>query len=380
MLNVPSIEKPITVDGDLSDPGWRGAAVVPELRYETGRKPEVPTVIKLVRDDKYLYAGFLCTEPEMSKIRCNQLVRDLYVWRDDCVELFYDGSNSHRDCKHLIVNAAGTVADFECQNGRENIKWNCPGLRTAAKRGKDHWCCEIAIPLSEFPSAVAGINFQRGRNYPGLSHAMLTKRANDPRNFARIFTGSLPPVRLAAPEHPLLGRNMGKLLAPEAGTLTVTVNRERQAVLPFEAGKELIFPVDFINPGVNSYTLTVKSGKESAVWSFSETLPEALFVGKTPEYQLADEPQLVIPGKVNINLERGSDAKLAVSVRNGEGKELYAAKVPVTGNDFSFDIPVKGFLAADHSYTANIELLLQNRPAGKAARTFFVIRSIEQTI
>ena len=58
---------PITIDGDLSDPGWQGATKV-ETFWETRPGDNVPaklrTVGYLTYDDKALYAAFECDDPD----------------------------------------------------------------------------------------------------------------------------------------------------------------------------------------------------------------------------------------------------------------------------------------------------------------------------
>src|SRR5208337_3456134 len=56
---------PILIDGDLDDPGWRGAARI-ERFYEASPgdnvEPKVRTVTLLTYDDRYLYIGLICDD------------------------------------------------------------------------------------------------------------------------------------------------------------------------------------------------------------------------------------------------------------------------------------------------------------------------------
>ena len=71
-MTLPRISSPITIDGDLSDPGWADAAVI-ETFYEfqpgDNTVPPVKTIARVGRDDKYFYASFWCEEPDVEKIR-----------------------------------------------------------------------------------------------------------------------------------------------------------------------------------------------------------------------------------------------------------------------------------------------------------------------
>ena len=62
----------IVVDGDLSDPGWKGAAVVAtffETVFGDNRAPSVTTGEWLAYDDRYLYIAVRCNDPDPRKIR-----------------------------------------------------------------------------------------------------------------------------------------------------------------------------------------------------------------------------------------------------------------------------------------------------------------------
>src|SRR5438132_7096167 len=57
---------PITVDGDLSDPGWKDAVRI-ETWYETNPGDNTPSPVRnvgyLAYDDMYLYAAFEFDDP-----------------------------------------------------------------------------------------------------------------------------------------------------------------------------------------------------------------------------------------------------------------------------------------------------------------------------
>ena len=63
---------PIQVDGDLSDPGWKDAAVIDQF-WETqpgdNIPPKVQTRALVAYDSKYLYIGIDARDPEPAKIR-----------------------------------------------------------------------------------------------------------------------------------------------------------------------------------------------------------------------------------------------------------------------------------------------------------------------
>src|SRR5882724_352336 len=76
---LPRVTQPITVDGDLSDPGWQEAARI-EVFYETNVGDNVPPPVKTVAwigyDSRFFYMAFRCEDPEPNKIRAPFIDRD----------------------------------------------------------------------------------------------------------------------------------------------------------------------------------------------------------------------------------------------------------------------------------------------------------------
>src|SRR5262245_725846 len=84
-LAVPRAAAPITIDGDLSDPGWQGAAVV-DAFWETSPgdnvPPKVRTVAYLTYDDRAFYIGVRCDDPHPERIRAPYTDRDQVIGTD----------------------------------------------------------------------------------------------------------------------------------------------------------------------------------------------------------------------------------------------------------------------------------------------------------
>ena len=345
------------------------------MRLLSGNKPEVPTDIFLGRDDKNLYVAFRCIEPDVTKITKVHKLRDIFTWRDDSVEIFYDGKNDHWSRRHLMFNAINGVTDIDIAGSKGNIKWNCPGLRSAAKITNGMWCCEVAIPLTEFPNPVAGVNFMRNR-IALLSHASLVSDPHAPKTYSKLYLEDLP-VRLAPAANPLLGRNFVQTELKSKAQVTVTVNGKKQFSAILNKGTHAV-PVDLAKEGTNSYSVSVtpqlKGGKK-AVWHFSDDLPRALFIAEVPAYCFASEKELSVSGKINMHLVKGVSTELAIRLTNGAGKNVFSAKVPVTGNNLVFKLPLDTIVPEDN-YKAEFELLIKGKSAGKETRSFYVMKSM----
>jgi len=151
-MNLPRITSPITVDGDLSDPGWAEAAVV-ETFYEfqpgDNTVPPVKTIARVGRDDEFFYASFWCEEPDVSKIRAPFVDRDGITDQQDYVGVLLDVDNSRHAAVDFWISPRGIQTDSilnESPFGEDNAPdyfW-----KSAGKIGTGSWTAEVAIPLS----------------------------------------------------------------------------------------------------------------------------------------------------------------------------------------------------------------------------------------
>ena len=151
-MNLPRISSPITIDGNLSDPGWADAAVI-ETFYEfqpgDNTVPPVKTIARVGRDDHFFYASFWCEEPDVSKIRAPFVDRDGITDQQDYVGILLDVDNARRAAVDFWISPRGIQTDSilnESPFGEDNAPdyfW-----QSAGKIGTDSWTAEVAIPLS----------------------------------------------------------------------------------------------------------------------------------------------------------------------------------------------------------------------------------------
>jgi Domain of unknown function (DUF5916)/Carbohydrate family 9 binding domain-like len=158
-LPVPRAAGLITVDGDLSDPGWKGAAVI-ETFYETSPGNNVPPKVKttawVTYDSKYFYIAVKCDDPNPVKIRAPYVDRDNVLGTDDNVAVFLDTRNDRRSAVELRVNPRGIQGDamYNDANGNEDFS---PDFfyDTAARITAEGWQAEFRVPFStlRYPKA-----------------------------------------------------------------------------------------------------------------------------------------------------------------------------------------------------------------------------------
>jgi hypothetical protein len=142
----------ITVDGDLGDPGWKGAAVIDtffETVFGDNRPPKVATVAWATYDDRYFYIAVRCDDPEPRKIRAPYVDRDQVIGTDDNVAIFLDTRGDRRSAQEFRVSPRGIQADaiFNDASGNEDF---APDFYydTAGRITEAGWQAEVRIPLS----------------------------------------------------------------------------------------------------------------------------------------------------------------------------------------------------------------------------------------
>jgi hypothetical protein len=155
--------KPITVDGVLDEPSWRGANVMNLVLADTGKPPRQPTTARALWDDKYLYIAFECQDTD---IWGTITERDKAIFAEEVVEIFIDEDRDNWGYLEFEVSPRNAVLDIFIINRDGRVKglwdWNSEGWLTAVKvvgdptrRGTDDksWTVEMAIPMADFMMA-----------------------------------------------------------------------------------------------------------------------------------------------------------------------------------------------------------------------------------
>ncbi len=165
---------PITIDGDLSDPGWQGATPI-DTWYETNPGDNIPAKLRnvayLAYDDRFLYAAFRFEDPDPSKIRAPYGDHDaLNGSSDDYGGIILDTNGEAKTAILFLASPRGVRYDAVSDDATGNedsspdFYWD-----SAAKITKDGWQLEIRIPFSSlrYPKAeVQKWNVHLYRNYP----------------------------------------------------------------------------------------------------------------------------------------------------------------------------------------------------------------------
>jgi hypothetical protein len=164
---------PITIDGDLSDPGWKDAARVDEF-FETrpgdNVAPKIRTVGYLTYDDRALYVAFECDDPDPSRIRAPYVDRDNVSSDTDYAGIILDTRHDRRTAIEFLANPRGVQYDALQDDSSGNEDTSIDIFWDSAGRINAHgWTLEIRIPFSSLrydsgKNPVWGIQLYRNTN------------------------------------------------------------------------------------------------------------------------------------------------------------------------------------------------------------------------
>lgn len=149
----------IDIDGERSEPGWRGAARI-DLPYEVypgnNRAAAVATSCFLAFDDDNLYVFCDAADPDPSGIRAFLTPRD-EVEGQDRIGVILDPFNDNRRAFEFVVTPLGVQADgvFDQQQGRVDSSWDAI-WRSAGRITDAGYSVEAALPFKSlrFPRAA----------------------------------------------------------------------------------------------------------------------------------------------------------------------------------------------------------------------------------
>jgi hypothetical protein len=150
-LSIQRAAGPITVDGNLTDPGWQGIPGVTKW-YETNVgdnvEPQVKNVGYLAYDDHYLYAAFQFDDPHPQTIRAPIADHDQLSGYTDYGGVIVDSRNDGKSAILFLGNANGLTYDAltndaSGEDSSPDYYWESAGKVTATG-----WNLEMRIPFS----------------------------------------------------------------------------------------------------------------------------------------------------------------------------------------------------------------------------------------
>jgi len=148
----------VNLDAGLNAEAWTNATPYP-LTGLNGTTTTANTKVRALFDDKNLYLGFECDEPEVDNMKLMEGKRDGDIWSDDCVEMFIDPWATRSKYFHLMAvpkngcyydAQAGFINDpLNPMMGKEDTSWN-PDWKYSFRVDKNgkKWTLVASIPFT----------------------------------------------------------------------------------------------------------------------------------------------------------------------------------------------------------------------------------------
>ncbi len=163
------MEDPPDLDGVLDERCWNlpdSATGFIQMEPFKGSSATERTVVYAGYDDRNLYFGVKCYEPDQSVIVANIRTRDMLTKNDDIILVLLDTYLDNRTALCFFVNPVGTQIDMKVVDDGRNLdlnwdtEWDAAVVRTAWG-----WSTEIIIPFSSISYNNRldrwGVNFGR---------------------------------------------------------------------------------------------------------------------------------------------------------------------------------------------------------------------------
>lgn len=163
-------DQPIEVDGLLSEPLWAKAPDAGDfIQFEPrrGALATLNTIVKVLYDNKFIYFGFICYDPEPERIAARLTKRDDNLGEDDSVAILLDTFRDRRTCYFFMTNLLGTQYDGRISDNGRTTDPTWDGIWKSAGQKTDFgWSVEIAVDLSSLKyepgkEKVWGLNLAR---------------------------------------------------------------------------------------------------------------------------------------------------------------------------------------------------------------------------
>lgn len=172
------------MDGKLDDACWQSAK--PDKRFtimNTTDASKFATAVYVLYDDKAIYIGVRCEEPNAASIKAVKTTRDGAIFQNDCIEIMLDPTHGKNDYYHFAIDASGGIFDRACTQGGYigDTSWDAE-VTAKSFIGDKFWSCEVAIPfyslgITSKVKSTWGLNVCREKMAPSELSSIAEKGA-----------------------------------------------------------------------------------------------------------------------------------------------------------------------------------------------------------
>ena len=165
---------PVTIDGNLSEAGWKSAEETENfVIYTDGSSPVFPTRAKMLWDNEYLYIAFIMTDKDVWGKMTTWKPGDPCLCLEEVAEVFIDPDDDGYNYIEVEVNPLKTVMDLTMskeygKGGKADMEWQYKGLKVGVRVDgtlndstdtDTRWVCELAFPFTQIAFSAPLKNF-----------------------------------------------------------------------------------------------------------------------------------------------------------------------------------------------------------------------------
>ena len=373
--DVFKINEPVKLDGKFEEPCWAKAKWEGDFRkFENcvaNRKVEAKTEFAVLADERNVYLGVKCYEPDMARIRA---AGPQSLWTGETVEFFFAPSGVDFDFYHFGVGfnpESGVYSSFSSEGGVIQPDPYKPDWQVVRGEFDGGWSVEAVIPLSSFYMNrntrwtdewlvnVCRLRYQK----EATSWSLLSRGFVEPKRFKKmkgfpmrrkaddVAMLNLTAAMTGREKDKIVGTASMKIIVADAGEYELSSENLTTTKLNLKAGENRVkVPCNFEKNARYEVPLALKRIATGETYRRSHSaivdFREVRFKLTTPQYrnnfypgQSAD----VVKGRVDIALKGA--VKLVIE---GEGFAKQEVTLPEGGGEFTFD--TKGFKVGTDAY------------------------------
>lgn len=184
VVTVPLIEGAPSIDGQVDDREWAGAALLPDFMTMSARRHEgtatrYRTSVRMQYDREALYLGFRAEYPEwVTEPVAISTKHDHTTGGESHLDLFLNPTDQweHGEMWHLCGNANGALFERHLADAAQGMAWN-PTVEYRARKTKPGWEGEFKLPFAALgvkpptPGDLWRANLFFVRLRPGTEHS-----------------------------------------------------------------------------------------------------------------------------------------------------------------------------------------------------------------
>lgn len=179
-LDCPVLASAPAIDGNLRDMAWTGARKLLNWSNVGGTGVAAQQTVGMIgQHEGKVYLAFRCLEPSLDKLVTGKKAG----WQNDCIEIWFDPTNTRLSYCHIVVTADGqveasrTIPDKDWMGeGTRDDAWK-PAIQVKTGREKDAWTVEMSIDIKDLQvpggkGTLWGFNVARERKPGGGENSM----------------------------------------------------------------------------------------------------------------------------------------------------------------------------------------------------------------